>query len=384
MPRAKKPGPGPAAVEFDDGIPTSERLAALAAVAGKFSKWKPGTEVLTSVKSQPTIFPGVDKATGIGGWPLQRVVVVHGPSSHGKTALMHGVGLSFLRAGSIYALIDAEHTTPKEWIQQLMGAEFASHPGFRALRPKTYEETSDAVRELLEGLATAKDKGELPSDTSALIVVDSIRKLLPQNLGKKLKAKGATVEGVDGMRGRAGQIRAKMNAEWLDELVPSLYHANASMTFISREYEAQTDPRDMPRQDAGIGMEFKVSGGKALVFEASLMCRVTRNWVYEGSKENKIVVGEKCTVRVEKTKVAGHEGKVTEGAFHISNGVRTPAGFDRARDVFELAVSEGAIQQTGAYYSDESGQRWHGSKAMIESMSKDPAYLLALEKKIRA
>jgi RecA/RadA recombinase len=296
---------------------------------------------------------------------------------------MHGVGLSFLRAGNFYALVDAEHTTPKEWLHQLMGEKIVKHPGFIAKRPRTYEETCDAVREIVDVTTAAKAKGELPKDVATLIVIDSIRKLVPDKLGKKLAAKGAQAVGVDGMAGRAAQIRAKMNSDWLDELVPSIYHANIAMTFISREYEAQTDFRDLGKQDAGTGIEYKVTGGKALIFESSLVCRVTRSWVYDGKDDDKQVVGERCQTRFTKTKVGSHEGKWTDGAFHISNGVLTPSGFDRARDVLEIALASGVVKQNKSYFYDWDGQAWHGMKSLVKAISSQPDYMAEMEKRSR-
>ena len=75
--------------------PSRERLSALAGVAGRFKKFRPAREVLTLVKAVPTRFPQFDHATRVGGLPIERFMLLHGPSNHGKT----GIGGQHVRGG---------------------------------------------------------------------------------------------------------------------------------------------------------------------------------------------------------------------------------------------------------------------------------------------
>ena len=378
MPRTKKqaepaPSKPPAKGELRD------RLNAMQVSANKFKAWKPAGEVLTAVRSHPTIFPLVDRAIDVGGWPLQRVGLVHGPSGMGKTLFVHGLGLSFLTAANFYAFVDAEYTTPVEWLAMLMAGQ-VSNPGFIAQRPESYEETVNGVREFAEGIANDRATGKLPPDITGLIVVDSIRKLVPKKLlDKILSGKG----GMDGASGRGAMMKAALNAQWLDELVPTLYHANLGMVFISREYE-NSDTNTLKLQDPGGGFDYKVGGGKALIFESSIVARVTRSWVKDGSAEDAKVIGEKHHVTITKTKVAGKEDKTTVGHFHTSNGRLTPVGFDRARDVFNLAVDAGVLKQAGSWYSwPKLGMKWQGENKTVKALSDDRALLDTLEGEAR-
>lgn len=366
MARTKKPvtvktAPAPAAVSNRD------RLGQLAAVAEKFKGWRPAAEVLTRVQAQPTIFPQLNRKLRIGGWPLQRFALVHGPSSMGKTTLVHGLGLSFLNGGHFYGYIDAEFTTPETWLAKLMATQ-STHPGFVAKRPKSYEDTVEAVREFAESISAARESGKLDKETTALLVVDSIRKLVPEKLMEKI-AKGDG--GVDGASGRAAMMRAALNAQWLDELIPMLYHANMTLIFIAREAE---NPNASPWEE-----QFKVGGGKALVYDSSLVCRVTRAaWVKEGTGDAAKVVGERHRVEIRKTKVAGKEGKTAEAFFHTSNGVITPTGFDRARDVFDMATDLGVIEKSGAWYSF-NGERFQGESGTVRALNANPDMLASVE-----
>lgn len=352
------------------------KLKALHKVSQRFKGFKPATEVLTRVRAHPTIFPLYDRATKVGGHPIERIALVHGPSNHGKTAFVHGLGLSFLRASNFYAYVDAEYTTPEEWLQMLMRG-YKDHPGFVASRPSSYEQTVDAIRDFVNNVASARNAGDIDPETTALIVVDSVRKLVPKNLMAKL-LKGAEKESIDGAGGRGAMIKAALNAQWLDELVPLLYHTKTSLVFIAREYEQGVDLTKL--HEPGGGSEYKVGGGKALIFESSLVARITRSFTKEGQGDASRIVGERHRIDITKTKVSGKQHRVETGFFHTSNGVLVPAGFDRARDVIELALDAGVIEQAGSWLKcDDLNVKWQGvSKAVVE-LTKDEAMLDTLE-----
>jgi recombination protein RecA len=380
MPREKKT-PGRVlspVVELKTERVDRSRLNALASVAKQFKAWKPASEVLTKVRAHPTIFPGVDRATGVGGWPVQRVTLVHGPSNHGKTQFVHGLGLSFLQAGNFYAYVDAEYTTPSTWLASLMSG-FEMNPAFVAQRPKSMEETVEGVREFATNISKARRDGDIPEDVCGLIVVDSIRKLVPQRLlDKILKGEGGT----DGASGRGMMMKAALNAQWMDELVPLLYHSNLAMVIISRETEAQQEPGGIKLNEPGAGFDYKVGGGKGLVYESSIVARITRSWVKEGTGETARIVGERHKVSITKTKVSGKQDKVINGFFNTSNGAVSPEGFDLARDVFELALEMKVIEQTGAWFKWQD-QKWQGESKAVLALSKDAALLGTLEGLVR-
>ncbi len=348
-----------------------DRLAALGKVAARMEAWRPGTEVLTRVTAQKTIFPAINRDTKVGGWPNQRIALVHGPSGDGKTSFLHGIGLSYLMGGHFYLFVDAEYTSPEDWLRKLM-AQQADSPGFRALRPTSYEQTTEAVRDAAHAIVDAKKAGDLPPDVACFIVIDSIRKLVPEKLFKALSEdKG----GIDGMNGRAAMMKAALNAQWLDELVPLAHHCNLSIAIIAREMEKAAT---QPWED-----DFKIAGGKALVFESSLVCRVQRsNYVYQGADKDRVVVGERHVVRITKTKVAATEGKSTDSFFHTSNGVLVPEGFDRARDVVELGKQLGIIEVRGSsmmYGGQKLGQ---GDHQAVKRLTADTALFDEIESKL--
>jgi recombination protein RecA len=356
--------------------PPDKKRLALARVAGRMKSWRPARQVLTKVRAVPTIFPGVDFATKVGGWPIERFAVVHGPSSEGKTMLALGLGYSFLQKGHFFGLVDAEFTTPIDWLESLMEGQ-ADNPLFLSLRPKSYEQTVDAVREMLKVLIGAKASGEIPKETSALIVVDSIRKLVPENFLAKIAKHGAQGEkgSVDGMNGMGPAIKAKMNADWLDEVTPMLYESGACLLVIGRE--------SVNRDAARGGPSWKLTGGGALFFESSLVVRVERDWEREGSGKDAYVVGERHDCSIYKSKVAGKDSDVDMFTFFTSNGRVTPVGFDPSRDLLELGIQLEVVKQAGAWYSFNA-VRWQGKSQAVKRIAKDPGLRSELDKACRS
>jgi len=378
----------PKQLSADDIGANRDRLAQLATVAERFDSFRPAIDVLTTVRAVRTIFPQVDLATRVGGWPIERFALVHGPSNEGKTLFLIGLGLSFLKLGHFFQFVDAEYTTPSTWLRAYMGEAYLRHPGFRALRPRTYEQTVDAVRASAEAIGDAKAKGTLDPDVSCLYVVDSLRKLVPKALlakimkeaadaaparGKGRRGKGS--RGIDGLGGRAAQHKAALNAQWLDELVPLLAQTGTAMVVVAREAE---DP------DAGIFDEgFKVGGGRAVYYDSSLAARIVRAGFI--SDANNRVIGERHEVQIRKTKV-GKKGDQRRPVAHFStsNGVLVPEGFDAPRDVIEQALDFEVATLAGSYIKWGKKTLGQGFDAAVKRLHDDPDLAADFERVVRA
>jgi recombination protein RecA len=360
----------------------------LAKVASRFEAWEPAVEVCTKVQAVPTVFVQLDAITRVAGWPTKRFGMVHGPSNEGKTAFLIGLMLSFLQRGHFASLVDAERTTPATWLEQMM-RKFAHHPGFVALRPTTYEATVDAVRQWCTTIGEAKAKGEIDPTTSGIVVVDSLRKLVPKKLLATLLKEGAEEQetkkryggskGVDGLGGRAAQMKAALNAAWLDEMVPLLDQTGTSMIVIARESE---NPDQHQQWD---GEDFKVGGGKAIFYDSSMVVRVLRDgWVRDVNDDGEVTdVGERHCIEIRKTKVGRKEARIPTGYFHTSNGVITPAGFDRTRDVLDLAKREGVVQTHGSWLYWGSEKLGQGEPKALRRLYSEPDLVKALEAAVR-
>ena len=349
-------------------------------VAASFRSFRPAPEVVRRVEAIPTIFPDVDRVIGVGGLPTSRIIVVHGPSNKGKTALTLGLGLSFLRRDHFFGLCDAEQTTPVEWLTDMYGEAF-KHPGFTALEVGSYEKTRDGFRDYFETIAKARRAGDIPDDTRALGLVDSIKKLVPEKLWaelqkavkadgeeatkKKARFGGKSKGGVDGFGGRAGQMKAQFNSAWMDELVPLLAQTKGTMIIIARETVEEESSVFGDREIVTLG------GGAALNFDASLRLRVNAFPMSIGEGESRQYIGEKHTVEVLKTKVHSKDEAVPRALFHSSNGVTCPKGFDPARDLLTCALELGVVEIAGSHYKWERGRLGQGIDGALTGLRKN-------------
>lgn len=364
----------------------------LDSIADRFSSFQKARDVLRVVRAVPTRFPSFDHAVGVGGFPIERFSLVHGPSGGGKTLWTLGLADSFLSRGHFVLHIDAERTTPIDWVESLMGAN-ADHARFFAYRPDSYEDTMDMVRDFLNKVATGRTKGDLAPDTSALVVVDSLRKLVPKALMKTIleqvreeaeaeeeAKKGGKKPNTTG-QDRGAQHKARMNAGWMDELVPLLEHAQAGMIAIARE---MTDP-NADANAVKYKTNWMVGGGSAIYYDASLVVRVERDeWVSQGEGAARRTYGEKHRLTIRKTKVAGKEDRTSVGFFYSSNGTLVPAGFDRARDVLTLGKEFGVVRLTDSSYSFGKKRLGNGQHNAVKSLTAKPELLAELEEAVRS
>ena len=356
------------------------RMRQLEAVAGRIKGWRPAREVLREVRAVPTRFLQYDVATGVGGHPLDRIALIHGPSNEGKSEFALGLGASFVERGHFFGLLDAERTTPPAWVRTLAGS-LMEQPNFMALPASTYEKAVDGVRGFATTIADARAAGDLPDDCTGLVVVDSIRKLVPADIMKRILADGiegggkkgrrGKPAGVDGMGGRAAQIKAALNAAWMDELVPLMADTGCAILIVARE----TD------DDSYEGV--KVGGGKALVYESSLRLRIVRQQLWVGPEGKKKYVGEKHTVGIHKTKVAGRIEPVVYASYFTSNGVHVPAGFWPERDALEVGQELGVVDLKGSWYGFDGKRLGNGEEAAVQRLLDEPALLAAVQSAVR-
>lgn len=358
----------------EDVVPVvNDRWASLRKVASEVRSFRHAPLVLNRVRSVSTIFPQFDHATKVAGYPIERFSTLHGESASGKTYFSIGLLLSFLMQDHLAVLIDAERTTPVDWVNQAMG-EYAQHPFFFAERPTTYEETRLKVREFCKMVKKFRDSGKVKQDTSAIIVLDSIRKLVPKDQWDTImkEAREAAAAG-EKFRDRTAQHKAFANAAWLDELVPLLDETKTSMLVIARETE---DP-NAPKQPGKFAAKPKkiVGGGKALRYDSSLDLETERVGFY--GKKDKVngetrlsPYGEKYRVNITKSKVAGKGDTFkTSFEFHISNGVLVPEGFDRGRDLVEFARSIDVVE--GTSWLKFGSKKFRTDHQLVQRIAKD-------------
>jgi RecA/RadA recombinase len=360
-----------------------KRRAAMSAFAKTIGEFRAASEVLKPVSSIRTVFPQFDHATGVGGWPLERFSMVHGPSGAGKTLFTIGLFGSFLSRGDRVLFLDLERTTPITWIESLISADYAYSKNFVAEKPDTIEQARDLVKKFLDPYIQLKEAGG-GEGMSALVLVDSIAKLVPKDQFELLLKESAEDSGMDGMKGRGDQRRAGLVKSWLNEIVPDLEKSGASMGVIARETQ---DP-NADFWAKKYGNDFRVNGGAHLFYDSSLVIRVQlAGGVYDDRGGEKKFLGERHRVTIRKSKVSDKDGKATVCYFHTSNGDCAPSGFDTARDLLELGVKLEVVESDSEDVA--KGKRTiPGGKAtnvhdLVRDLSKDPKSIAELDRVVR-
>lgn len=350
----------------------SDVPAELLEIVGGMKEWQPASEVLVNVRSIPSRFLGMDRALGLGAFPLGRMYVVHGPSGQGKTSFELGIIRSFLEGGNLAALIDAEHTTTIKWVDDML-RRFSRSPLFLGKRPRTYEETIDGVDEILKLIPRMK---EVKPDLATVIVVDSLNKLTPEReLAQMRKDAGDAID-----KGW-GRVRAGMNQAWIDHLTPLLGALDVVIVFIAQE----RTKKDAGPDDFKYGTEWEIKGGKGVIYDSSLVMRVTRAaWIKESDAEKAPVIGTRHRVRVHKSKVEWL-GKSVDFHFHVVNGADgTPAGYDFGRDLLEVGKAVGAFEQSGGWIR-WGGHKWNGEDRFLAAVrAGDAEWLRDAEADVRS
>ncbi len=356
------PFPPPGA-ETRDQVPRERFVDAAAALKGH--GWGQIGDVLDTTTVVQTPFVGFDLATGVGGLPSRRVVTVHGPTHQGKTLFALGLIKGFAAQGHAAAYIDAEHATPEDFATQVLG-ELDQYPNVIAMRPKTFEIAVDATRRYLDWCAGQRKTNP---GFRAILLVDSINKLVPEREMERVSKQAS-----DALEQGGGRHRAMLNQAWLDQLVVALPSAECTAVMMAWEHEEAAAPgRWMPT--------IKVKGGAALLFDASMVIRVTKGVAIEHGEKQ--IVGFRHNLRITKNKVAAMDGKWTETHFYTSNGTLTPVGLDLARDLMEVAKAQGILAQAGGWYQ-YGRQRWQGEARFLADLARDQDLFHDIDQAVRA
>lgn len=377
--KAKKPAADPPVEEFPGGVPEPEPPPPadrdrFIEAAGELKGWAPAAQVLDVIESVRTVFPDFNRRVRVGGLPTKRIHTIHGPTHGGKTAFVLGLVKSFADMGYMSGFVDAEHALGNKFAEEMV-ADLKAKPNFMAVRPNNYEETIELTDTFLTTAAKVKEKHP---DHRSIVVIDSINKLVPKReLSKMLKGGSVDSKGaVEMTKGHHGRYRAALNQAWLDHLTPKVAAADCAMVIIAQE-------RDGDGTD--FFQDFKVKGGAALLFDASLVIRVLKGQPVflpggekmKGADKNAAICGFSHRVRIWKSKVAHMDGRHTDCIFHLSNGKLGPAGLDTARDAIVVGKELGLVKQSGSWYTIGRNRR-QGMPKVIRLLNEKPDLLIKL------
>lgn len=278
----------------------------------------------------------LDQALGIGGVPRGRIIEIYGPESSGKTTLALHIAAEAQRAGGIVAFIDAEHALDPVYAGNL-GVDLAH---LYVSQPDDGEQALAIAEELAR------------SGSLDLIVVDSVAALTP-----KAEIDGEMGDSVVG-------LQARLMSQAMRKLNPAIAKTNTCIIFINQL-----------REKIGVmfGNPETTTGGKALKFYASIRMDVRR---VETIKDASGAVGNRTRVKVVKNKLAP---PFKQADFDIMFGT----GISRYGVILDMAVAQGLILKSGAWFSYEGEKIGQGREKAVDYLKNNPELADTLEARIR-
>jgi recombination protein RecA len=330
---AKEPTPREA-TDRDKALDTA--LAQIERQFGKGSVMKLGQEDRVPIDVIPTGSIALDIALGIGGLPRGRVVEIYGPESSGKTTLaLHAIA-NCQAGGGIAAFIDAEHAFDPEYAKKL-GVDIDN---LLVSQPDTGEQALEIADMLIR------------SGALALIVVDSVAALVPR----------AEIEGEMGDSHMG--LQARLMSQALRKITGALSTTNTTCIFINQL-----------REKIGVmfGSPETTTGGKALKFYASVRLDIRR---IETLKDGTEPVGNRTRVKVVKNKVAP---PFKQAEFDILYG----EGISREGGILDMAVEEGFVRKSGAWYTHDGDQLGQGKENARKFLKDNAGLTEELERQIK-
>ena len=303
---------------------------------GKGSIMRLGEKPNEDVGAISTQCLSLDSAIGVGGFPRGRIVEVYGPESSGKTTLALQVVASAQAEGGIAAYIDAEHALDPVYAENLgvkVDDMLISQP-----------DSGEQALEIAETLAR--------SNSVDVIVVDSVAALVPR-------------AELDGEMGDSHMgLQARLMSQALRKLTAIISNSHTTFIFINQL-----------RQKIGVffGSPETTTGGKALKFYASVRLDIRRiGAVKEGDK----MVGNRTRVKVKKNKVAPPFG---ECEFDIMYG----EGISQEGDLIDLAVENGIVQKSGAWFSYGEERLGQGREKVRRRLKEEKDLYSQIEKDVK-
>ncbi len=292
---------------------------------------------IQGIEVTPTGCPSLDRALGVGGLPMGRVIEIFGPESSGKTTLaLHAIAQTQARGG-LAAFIDAEHA---------FDPVYAARLGVRVedllvSQPDHGEQGLDIMEQLIR------------SGVVDLVVVDSVAALVPK----------AEIDGEMGNQ-HVG-LQARLMSQALRKITAVASRNGCTCLFINQL-----------RQKIGVtfGSSETTTGGNALKFYASVRLDIRRIGSVKRGDE---IIGSRTRVKVVKNKLAPPFAR-TE--FDILYG----EGVSLEGDLLDTGLDLGLVRRSGSWYAMGDTRLGQGREGARELLRRDGDVKRALAEAIEA
>ncbi len=295
-----------------------------------------GSEHVSDIAVIPTGSLSLDLALGVGGVPRGRVIEIYGPEAGGKTTLALHIIAEAQKRNGLAAFIDAEHALDVAYARRIG----VNTDDLLISQPDTGEQALEIAETLVR------------SGALDVLVVDSVAALVPK----------AELEGEMG-DAQMG-LQARLMSQALRKLTGSISKSKTTVIFINQL-----------RMKIGVffGSPETTTGGNALKFYSSMRLDIRKMTSIKIGQE---IVGFRTKVKVVKNKVAP---PFRETEFDIIFG----EGISREGDILDLAVENGIIEKSGAWYSYKGERVGQGRDNSRTFLKENKDLLKQLEDEVR-
>lgn len=286
-----------------------------------------------------------------GGIGRNRVALVYGNTSAGKSTLAMQSVAKWQEMGLVCAYVDVEKTWDNKWAEKLG----VNTDDLLLIQQVTASRVNDSIAPLLQGGIDA-------------IVIDSVSMIMPDGFADE-----------DGLpKALKDQKQMGAQAKAISTLMNSIHGSNdrtAVMVLSQTTTEiGQTYTKQVPH------------GGKKLMFASSQIVKLTssntdakqiKGQLQIGNNILSVPIGRKVEASVEKNKIGPQGGACEYDLYYNGKFV----GIDYVGEVVDEAVKYGIINKSGAWFS-MGDQKWQGRDSIVKDARKDDGFLAELEKEI--
>jgi recombination protein RecA len=276
----------------------------------------------------------IDRAIGIGGFPVGRIIEIFGPEASGKTTLAMHVIAQAQKRGGICAFIDAEHA---------LDVTYAKNLGINAdeliISQPDYGEQALDIAEML-----------VRSGAVDVIVIDSVAALVPK----------AELEGDMGDSHMG--LQARLMSQALRKLTPVIHKSKTVLIFIN---QVRQNIGAMPFANKEV-----TTGGNALKFYSSIRAEVRR---IGSLKKGDALIGNRVRIKIVKNKVAP-PFKQVELDLLFSEGI------SKELDLLDAALHFKVVTQSGSWFAFNDEKIAQGRDQVLQQLKKPETYELIYAK----
>jgi recombination protein RecA len=294
-----------------------------------------------SADAIPTGLLPLDIATGIGGVPRGYFTEVFSRDAVGKTTFCIQLVAHAQKLGLATVFIDMEHRIDPIWVETL-GVKWED---MIFIQPAYGEAALNVVRALVES-------GDID-----LIIIDSIPSLVP-----KVEIEGSAGDQFVGQQ-------AKMIAQHFRQMTPLLRKSNVAVVFTN-----QIRSKIGGGGSLAYGPQYITPGGWALRFFVSLRIEMKKIKTRKDSQGN--ALGHIVRATTTKNSLAT---PLRIADLYLTHGI----GFDNAESLIDMAVQEGLIEKSGAWYTiPPSDSNIQGRKNVADYLRENQEVTSAIEEKL--